>query len=147
MTGSSCSKCSFGFTTLSTGATNSSMCFHDKSLLLSLYLKSISSLYARYKVDSYEKTSNTWKDTSGNNRHLYAIDSTGLSVESLTNNGKHFNVIRGTPDTKIQFLCNSGLSSYTLFNVARYIENGRRERILTTDATCDYWGNWLSGFW
>ena len=66
-------------------------------------------------------------------------------METVSNKGKQFKVIHGTRNTNIQFLCNSGLTSYTLFHVARYTGLGERQRIFANDASCD-WGNFLSGF-
>ena len=116
---------------------------------MSSFIQATGSLYARYQADNYDTTTNVWRDSYSSTRDIpsASITTTGLSKETVSNNGHQFNVIHGTPSTQIQFLCNSGLTSYTLFNVARYTGLGAKGRILSTDRSCDATANFLSGFW
>lgn len=111
-------------------------------------LGELGSQYFRYQADSYDNSLHVWKDSSPNHKDINIPSFVGLTVESVTNNDKTFNVIHGTTSTQIQFLCES-LPSYTLFHVARYSGQGARGRIFTPDnsGSCGSYINWLSGFW
>ena len=114
---------------------------------LSSLIQSTGSLYARYEAQNYNTQTNVWTDSSSNSRNIFITQKGTLSLQTRESNGQLFKVLSGGTSSSIQLLCNSGLTDYTLFHVARYT-GGTKGRIITNDLTCDGRDrNWLSGFW
>jgi hypothetical protein len=95
----------------------------DLNNILSNYLISIGNLYARYQPNNYNSTTNIWSDSSVNGRNTDNITSTGIQKTTNTpgtgNASSSFPIIRGTPNTKINFK-NGALNKYTLIYITRY---------------------------
>jgi hypothetical protein len=98
----------------------------------------ISDLIGWYVGERFNTTTNTWIDRSGRNNHVLTNNIRG-SINITNFNGN--SAILGGTTSGLTFPSTILPSSYTLFHVARYVDNGRRGRIFDGDDK-----NWFSGF-
>ena len=111
----------------------------------------ISGLTGWYEADSFNTSTQTWVDLSGNGRNALKITGTVFKNETGLNGRP---IIYGGTTTRIDFPSDaigvvptsSGYTVYTVFTVAKYGQNqntsGTKSRIFTSSTN-----NWLSGFW
>lgn len=97
----------------------------------------ITGLVALYSADSFDKSSNTWKDVSGLGNDVTAI---GGTIKVQKTDGKPA-YISGSTGESIKFPGEILPAQFTLFTVARY-NGGTKGRIFQGVQR-----NWLSGFW
>jgi hypothetical protein len=111
------------------------------------YSTSLPPAYMKFDADDFNDATNTWTDSSGNNRSIPGTPTAGNirgnpTLVDATGNGSNatFKAVKGTNLDGI-VLGNESLPNFTLCHVARYAGNNRGR--IFAGVT----GNWLSGYW
>ena len=124
-----------------TAKPSSSAPSHEPTAPTPMPTHSFGKAYAHYTYHSWDASTNTWYDTSGNDFHSNVATGTVAAVSETASGGLNY-LSGGTSDS----ICLSDsyiiASTFTICSLSKYTSTGNRNRIIQSSTA-----NWLHGQW